>query len=145
MAATTLSIVFFRGTHDVVKVGRRIYWFVTYLGQVKDLYSFLNTFGCQTFPVLSENQFDLPLDKEGNIVVRASNLKFRYNVNAQIFNDHSLVLTVVPTQKNKLYGIIGPSGVGKTTLLSILGGQLKPQEGSVTINGIDIYRTLLRF
>jgi len=48
-------------------------------------------------------------------------------------------LTVVPTQKNKLYGIIGPSGVGKTTLLSILGGQLKPQEGTVTINGINVY------
>ena len=137
--ASTLIITFFRGTHEVVKVGRKVYWFVTYLSQVKDLYSFLTDFGYQTFPVLSDRQFELPLDKEGNIVIKATNLKFRYNVNAQIFNDHSLALTVVPTQKNKLYGIIGPSGVGKTTLLSILGGQLKPQEGTVTINGINVY------
>jgi len=138
-AASTLAITVFRGTYDITKVGRRVYWLITYIGQIKDLYAFLHTFGYQTFPVLSENCFELPLNKEGNIVIKASNLKFRYNANAQIFNDHSLILTVVPTQKNKLYGIIGPSGAGKTTLLSILGGQLKPQEGTITINGINIY------
>ena len=103
------------------------------------LFDFLNTFGKQTFPVLGEHRFELPLNKKGNTFIEAKKLKFRYNVNAQIFNDHSLILTVPYTQKNKLYGIIGPSGVGKTTLLSILGGQLKPQEGTVTLNGINIY------
>ena len=38
-----------------------------------------------------------------------------------------------------LYGIIGPSGTGKTTLLSILGGQLRPVAGGITVGGIDIY------
>ena len=42
-------------------------------------------------------------------------------------------------QENKLYGIIGPSGIGKSTLINILGGQLKPTHGSIQINGIDIY------
>jgi len=137
--ATTLAITFLRGTFDIVKVGRRVYWFITYWSQIGDLFTFLRTFGYQTFPVLGDHRFVLPLDKAGNIVIKAHNLKFRYNVRAQIFNDHSLSLTVVPTQKNKLYGIMGPSGMGKTTLLSILGGQLKPQEGTITINGIDIY------
>jgi putative ABC transport system ATP-binding protein len=34
--------------------------------------------------------------------------------------------------------IVGPSGSGKTTLLSVLGCLLKPQEGSVLVNGTDV-------
>lgn len=37
-------------------------------------------------------------------------------------------------------GIIGSSGVGKSTLLNILNGNLKPQSGSVEINGFDVYQ-----
>lgn len=139
ISATTLVITFFRGTYDITKIGRRIYWFVTHIDRIKDLFSFLHAFGKQTFPVLGEHRFELPLNKKVSTTIEAKKLKFRYNINAQIFNEHSLILTVPYAQKNKLYGIIGPSGVGKTTLLSILGGQLKPQEGSVTLNGIDVY------
>ncbi len=35
--------------------------------------------------------------------------------------------------------IMGPTGVGKTTLLKIVYGLLPPDEGSITINGVDIY------
>lgn len=139
LAATGLLLTFFRGTYNVTKLGRRIYWFISCIDQIEDLFAFMRDFGHPTFPVLGDRNFELPLNKEGNIVIKAVNLRFRYNTNAQIFNDHSLLLTIVPTQKNKLYGIIGPSGMGKTTLLSILGGQLKPQEGTITINGINIY------
>lgn len=139
ISATTLIITFFRGTYDITKVGRRVYWFVMHVDRIKDLFAFLCAFGKQTFPVLGEHRIELPLNKKGNTLIEAKKLKFRYNVNAQIFNDHTLLLTVPYNQKNKLYGIIGPSGVGKTTLLSLLGGQLKPQEGTITLNGIDVY------
>jgi ABC-type multidrug transport system fused ATPase/permease subunit len=58
----------------------------------------------------------------------------------KVFQNNTLVLEVTQSQKNKLYGIIGPSGTGKTTLLSILGGQLKPQKGAVYIDDINIYK-----
>jgi len=35
--------------------------------------------------------------------------------------------------------IVGPSGSGKTTLLSIISGILRPNEGSVTLEGHDIW------
>jgi putative ABC transport system ATP-binding protein len=35
--------------------------------------------------------------------------------------------------------IVGPSGSGKTTLLSVLSGILKPDGGSVTVEGTDIW------
>lgn len=34
--------------------------------------------------------------------------------------------------------VMGPSGSGKTTLLSVLGCLLKPQDGSVLVNGKDV-------
>lgn len=39
----------------------------------------------------------------------------------------------------QLIGIMGGSGVGKSTLLNILNGNLKPNSGRVLINGIDLY------
>ncbi|QEW04880.1 ATP-binding cassette domain-containing protein [Microbacterium lushaniae] len=35
------------------------------------------------------------------------------------------------------YGIVGPNGAGKTTTLSMIAGLLRPDEGVITVNGID--------
>ena len=40
--------------------------------------------------------------------------------------------------RGKITAIMGPSGTGKTTLLRIIGGQIKPDKGSVCIDGKDI-------
>jgi len=36
--------------------------------------------------------------------------------------------------------IVGPSGSGKTTLLSVLSGVLRPNAGSVLVEGVDIWK-----
>ncbi len=36
--------------------------------------------------------------------------------------------------------IVGPSGSGKTTLLSVLSGILKPNSGTVLVEGVDIWK-----
>ena len=48
---------------------------------------------------------------------------------------HDLSFTL---HSGELLAIMGGSGTGKSTLLSILNGSLIPQEGSITINGHDI-------
>ena len=48
---------------------------------------------------------------------------------------HNLNFTL---HSGELLAIMGGSGTGKTTLLSILNGSLIPQEGQITINGHDI-------
>ncbi|WP_267333692.1 MULTISPECIES: phospholipid ABC transporter ATP-binding protein MlaF [unclassified Gilliamella] len=40
--------------------------------------------------------------------------------------------------KGKVTAIMGPSGIGKTTLLRLIGGQLKPQAGKILFDGEDI-------
>ncbi len=38
-----------------------------------------------------------------------------------------------------LYGIVGPNGAGKTTTLSMVTGLLKPDAGSVSVHGTDVW------
>ena len=39
----------------------------------------------------------------------------------------------------KVTAIMGPSGTGKTTLLRLIGGQLRPQAGTVRVDGINVH------
>ena len=48
---------------------------------------------------------------------------------------HDLSFTL---KNGELLAIMGGSGTGKTTLLSLLNGSMKPQQGTITINGHDI-------
>lgn len=43
------------------------------------------------------------------------------------------------TNEGQLIGIMGGSGTGKTTLLNIMNGKVRPTYGEVLINGINIY------
>ena len=46
------------------------------------------------------------------------------------------VSIVVP--KGKITAVMGPSGIGKTTLLKLIGGQLPPDEGDIRFDGDSI-------
>jgi len=43
-------------------------------------------------------------------------------------------------QRGKVTAIMGPSGTGKTTLLKLIGGQLKPSRGTVELDGQNIHQ-----
>lgn len=42
--------------------------------------------------------------------------------------------------RGKVTAIMGPSGTGKTTLLKLIGGQLRPQAGTIKVDGEDVHK-----
>ena len=45
----------------------------------------------------------------------------------------------IEIQREKITAIMGPSGSGKTTLLKLIGGQLRPDEGTITVDGLNVH------
>lgn len=42
--------------------------------------------------------------------------------------------------RGKITAIMGPSGTGKTTLLRLIGGQLRPDRGTIEVDGQDVHK-----
>lgn len=47
-------------------------------------------------------------------------------------------------RRGRVTAIMGPSGTGKTTLLRLIGGQLRPSAGSVVVDGLTVDKLRLR-
>ena len=43
-------------------------------------------------------------------------------------------------RKGSIFGFVGPNGAGKTTTLSMMTGLLRPDTGTVTVAGADVWR-----
>ncbi|MBS1585322.1 MAG: ABC transporter ATP-binding protein [Bacteroidetes bacterium] len=64
----------------------------------------------------------------------ASQLVKNYS-NLTVVNNVSLRI-----EKGEIVSIVGPSGAGKSTLLHLLGALDKPDSGTVTIDGVDVFK-----
>ncbi len=70
--------------------------------------------------------------KAGDNLIEVRNLSFQRG-ERWIFNGVDLDIA-----RGKITAIMGPSGTGKTTLLRLIGGQLRPDSGSIHLEGRDI-------
>lgn len=64
------------------------------------------------------------------------NVSFRYRKRGTRYN--ILDEVTFSFEPGKMYAIYGPSGVGKTTCLSLLGGLDRPNSGDIKLNGTNI-------
>ncbi|NOZ08081.1 MAG: ABC transporter ATP-binding protein [FCB group bacterium] len=60
------------------------------------------------------------------------------NLSKQFGDVNALKKMNLSVQPGEFFGLLGPNGAGKTTTVNILSTLLKPDEGSVTINGLDL-------
>ncbi|MFT6301483.1 MAG: phospholipid/cholesterol/gamma-HCH transport system ATP-binding protein [Granulosicoccus sp.] len=72
------------------------------------------------------------MPEEGQTLVQIRDLHFARGSN-NIFRGLE-----VDIPRGKITTILGPSGTGKTTLLKMIGGQLKPSQGSIKVDGLDV-------
>jgi len=69
-----------------------------------------------------------------DIVFEGHNISYRFKG-----SENGVQPMSFSVRSGNLVGIMGGSGVGKSTLLNILNGKLKPESGSVYINGYDLH------
>lgn len=67
-----------------------------------------------------------------NTLIEVNNLTFKRGERT-IYDNLNLRV-----EKGKITAIMGPSGIGKTTLLKLIGGQLHPERGEILFEGADI-------
>ncbi len=67
-------------------------------------------------------------------MIDIKNLGFSYGSTPVLKN---ITMTLEP---GKIYGLLGENGVGKTTLLTLLCGLKKPDEGSIEVDGMNPYK-----
>ena len=74
----------------------------------------------------------MAMNDNKDILVSIRGMTFRHGDRC-IFDNVDLDI-----RRGKITAIMGPSGTGKTTLLRLIGGQLKPESGSVMVYGKDV-------
>ena len=69
-------------------------------------------------------------------MLEVKNLSFSYGRRkAKVLEDFSLTL-----QKGSVYGLLGKNGTGKSTLLYLMAGLLRPQQGNVIYKGMEVIK-----
>jgi ATP-binding cassette subfamily B protein AbcA/BmrA len=143
-ASTALALIMtiINSTYPLLKMDKRIRETLSAYRKITDFYNFLKVSGKRSYPVYISHLDHTP----AHIVYPKDPITLDINAATVAFPGHkplfsaiSLHISAQHKDPNKLYGIIGPSGIGKTTLLFLIGGQLKPVSGGVFINGYDIY------
>jgi ABC-2 type transport system ATP-binding protein len=71
--------------------------------------------------------------KEGSGLIEIDHLTKRYGTHTAV-SDLSLVV-----ESGQIYGLLGPNGAGKSTTMNIMTGCLAATEGTVRIDGYDIF------
>ncbi|MBN1120838.1 MAG: ATP-binding cassette domain-containing protein [Anaerolineae bacterium] len=66
--------------------------------------------------------------------LEANGLCFAYHTGKPVLKDISLAV-----QPDQILYVLGPNGCGKSTLLSCLSGIRKPDQGSILLDGIDLF------
>ncbi len=129
---TTLTYIMrYDGLEDLYLNGQVIFPKQTY---VFDQGSSIRGAGIRTVYYSEISGLIAETSRKFRVTLDALNVSFRFtnsNYGLHNLNFHG--------EEGNLIGIIGGSGVGKSTTLSILNGTLKPQSGEVLINGYNIY------
>ena len=106
----------------------------TFIHTVGPVYADFKSLGKEENILENENETLLPF----NHVISINDIEYTYpNTEQPSVKDISLQI-----KKGEAIGFVGSSGAGKTTLVDILLGLLKPQNGKIEVDGIDVFNDI---
>lgn len=133
----TFAMGAFRILPSISKISSRINFVIYYQPTLQNTYNNLKEVEAYEQYMI---EYSMPLGiKYKNIQfineIKIKNVNWRYqNTNSNVLNNISITI-----KKGEAVAFIGASGAGKTTLADIIMGLLKPQQGTVEMDGIDIF------
>ena len=99
-----------------------------------NIYSQLNDYN-NLVTTSSNNKISKKIDFHKKIEIK--NLFFKFSEKKILFNNFNILI-----EKNSFIGVKGDSGTGKSTLLNILSGLIKPQKGEILVDGVNIFENI---
>ena len=79
------------------------------------------------------------MDRKNEYLLYAEHLTYEYGIGTP-FRKKALDDVTFGVKDGKITGIIGHTGSGKSTLVQMMNGLLKPQSGTVYYRGVDIHK-----
>ncbi len=131
IVSTKTFILRYKGDRNLFLNGQPLYPDQTYLfdnGSTVKGHGLNNIYYSEVFGYFNESR------TESRICLSASNVSFRFSESENGIQDFNF-----SEESGKLIGILGVSGTGKSTLLNILNGNIRPQTGRILINGYDVH------
>ncbi len=86
----------------------------------------------KTKPTIEDSPNALPLDRLSR-VIQFEHVSFSYSVGSPLLRDLDLIIPA-----GESVALVGPTGSGKSTILSLLMRFYDPQKGRVTFDGVDL-------
>ena len=131
----TFAMAAFRILPSISKISSRLNTIVYYQATLQSTYDNLKAVEAYEYMeeevIVQENRNDICFKRELTI----NNVDWKY----QNTKNNTLENTSLKINKGESVAFIGASGSGKTTLADIIMGLLKPQSGTVLMDGVDIF------
>ena len=125
-------------------------YFVAFIRLLPSVNRILNAVETHRYalPALKIIYNDLKTEKFKNVIsvqnniffkknIRFRNVYFSFSKDKSIFNNVNLEI-----KYGDKIGIVGESGIGKTTLVNLISGLLQPTKGSILSDGIDVHKNV---
>ena len=85
------------------------------------------------YDLIFHEQLTPQIKERNNMKINLEKVDYRYRG----ARENALTNITLSLEANKIYGLLGKNGVGKSTMLYLIAGLLKAKQGTISIDGIE--------
>ncbi|RPH31860.1 MAG: ATP-binding cassette domain-containing protein [Bacteroidales bacterium] len=137
LPSVNMLMFYYNGDENIYLNNNQIFPLTIYSFSKSSVISAMNN-----IPIYYHEVIEYFLDKTINESIHLAVIDIEYRFKK---GDNGIKRLSIHGESGELLGIMGASGTGKTTLMNILNGTIKPPNGSIRINGHSIYDEHINF